>query len=288
MKKYLTILFALAIFSNILYGQDTLTKKESKKQQKSFLDTSHPWTIEVPLWIPGFAGSFAYGDVEIEGEDGVGIENPIEPPPTWEWGTLIRRAFSGEWYLKFFFLTRAAYEKGSWLAQFDIISGAVGNSVQFNYNNQEVVKAKIRTINFRLFGGYKIINATSNNNKFRYEFFVYAGVRTYIQSIYSELTGGKLNLDLNPVWVEPIIGIQNQFTFKRWFLVIQGDYGGFVDNSHYSIQLSAFAYYRVGRINSIKFGWNHIDLNRHGKFLRQDYRVNMTLSGPSVGLAFHF
>jgi len=28
------------------------------------------WSLELPLWVPGFAGEFAYGDVSIEGEDG--------------------------------------------------------------------------------------------------------------------------------------------------------------------------------------------------------------------------
>jgi hypothetical protein len=28
------------------------------------------WTIEIPLWIPGFRGNLAYGDISIGGEDG--------------------------------------------------------------------------------------------------------------------------------------------------------------------------------------------------------------------------
>ncbi|MCK5454816.1 MAG: hypothetical protein KAJ16_10660 [Calditrichia bacterium] len=32
--------------------------------------------MEIPIWIPGFRGVFTYGDVSLEGEDGV---NPGDP-----------------------------------------------------------------------------------------------------------------------------------------------------------------------------------------------------------------
>ena len=63
------------------YSQDTLTKKQWRKLQKNFLLTQRCWTVEAPLWIPGFAGAFAYGDIDIEGEDGIDPVHPIEPPP---------------------------------------------------------------------------------------------------------------------------------------------------------------------------------------------------------------
>ena len=108
MKKYLIIFVSLFLFIQAGIGQDTLSKKEIRKQSKSYLIPGRPWTFEIPLWIPGFGGSFAYGDVSIEGEDGVGIENPIEPPPPFDWGKVFSRVFTSKWYLKFFFITRVA------------------------------------------------------------------------------------------------------------------------------------------------------------------------------------
>ena len=75
-------------------SQDTLTRKELRKQQKSFLIPGKPWTIEIPLWLPGFSGNFAYGGINLEGEDGVDIENPIEPPPPFDWDNIFSRVFS--------------------------------------------------------------------------------------------------------------------------------------------------------------------------------------------------
>jgi hypothetical protein len=275
------------IAPGIVRAQDTLTKKEIRLQEANYLLPGRPWTIEVPLWIPGFAGSFAYGDISIEGEDGVDISNPIEPPGG-VIGEILSRLFTDEWYLKFFFLTRVAYEKNQFIAQFDALSGSVGESVKFNYNDQQIVQANYRTTNFRFYGGYKFVNTHSKNEKFQYELFAYVGARTHFQKIYSDLDGVINKLDINPTWVEPIIGLQNQLTWKRWFVVIQGDYGGYFVESKHSFQASGFVYFRTGKLISVKIGWNHLDLNHNGNFLKQDYSINATFSGPFVVMVFQF
>jgi len=287
-KSFLLIICFSIIALGILSAQDTLTKKEIRKQEANFLLSDRPWTIEVPLWIPGFAGSFAYGDIDIEGEDGVNPEFPIEPPPGGIVGEILSRLFTDEWYLKFFFLTRAAYEKNQFIAQVDGLSGSVGESVKFNYNDKQIVQANYRTTNFRFFGGCKIVNTHSKDEKFQYELFGYVGIRTHFQKISSDLDGVINKLDINPTWVEPIIGIQNQFSWKRWFVVIQGDYGGYFVGSKHSVQLSGFVYYRTGKLTSVKLGWNHLDLNHSGNFIKRDYSINATFSGPSVAMVFQF
>ena len=288
MRNLLFIFLLIGSIPLSIYSQDTLTKKEFRKQQKSFLIEGKPWTVEVPLWIPGFSGSFAYGDINVEGEDGQEIENPIEPPPPFDWGNFFGRIFSTDWYLKFFFLTKVAYEKNRFLGQFDAIAGSVGESTDFNYNQKTVVQLNFRTINMRLFGGYKILNIYGKKKKFRYELFGYLGVRAHFHRVYSGLDESTNKLDISPSYFEPIIGIQNQFTWKRWFIVIQGDYGGFFINSKYSYQGSTYVYYRSGKITSLKLGWNHLVMNHKGNFNGEDYKVNVNLSGPSAGIAFHF
>jgi hypothetical protein len=287
-KKYWIILFTTIFISLSLVGQDTLTKREIKKQKKNFLLPGKPWVVEIPLWLPGFTGSFGYGEVSIEGEDGQEIENPIEPPPPPNWGDIFNRIFSTKWYLKFFLLNRVAYEKNRFLAQFDAIAGAVGESTEFNYNSKQIVQANFRTINMRLFAGYKLVNATGRQQKFRYELFAYLGVRAHFHKIYSDLDGLINRLDINPVWYEPVIGLQNQFTWKRWFIAVQGDYGGFFVPQKYSVQISGYVYYRSGRVVSLKAGWSQLILNHTGTFLGEDFRIQSKLSGPGLGIAFHF
>jgi len=271
-----------------LIAQDTLTKKEINRQKKNFLLPGKPWLVEVPLWIPGFRGNFAYGDISIEGEDGADIENPVEPPDKPGFGDIFSRIFSTRWYLKFFFLTKLAYEKNRFIAQLDGLTGAVGESTQFNYNNAQIVQANFRTVNLRLLAGYKIINTIGKKGTFQYELFGYLGVRAHFHKIYSDLDGLVNKLDISPSWFEPIIGLQNQFTWKRWFLVLQGDYGGFFVDQKYSFQFTGYAYYRSGKITSVKIGWNHLDLNHKGTFIKENFKVKATLSGPSAGIVFHF
>jgi len=272
----------------ILGAQDTLTKKEIRKQEGNYLLQNRPWTIEIPLWIPGFAGSFAYGDINIEGEDGYVPVTPIEPPPENDFRRIFKRLFSDDWYLKFFFINKVSYESNRFLAQFDALAGSVGESVTFNHNNTALVDASYRTINFRLFAGYKIVSLNSSSHKFRYELFGYLGTRFHLQKVYSELSNEQFTLDISPAWAEPIIGLLNHLTWKRWLILLQGDYGGYFVESKNSFQFTANAYFRCGKTVSVKAGWNHLYLNHHGTFLEADYKAEVTLSGPSVGVAFHF
>jgi len=105
-KSYLIIIWFSIIVPGIISAQDTLTKKEIRVQNSSYFLPGRPWTFEFPLWIPGFAGSFAYSDVSIEGEDGVNPEHPIENPPGGAVGEILSRLFTTDWYLKFFSIVR--------------------------------------------------------------------------------------------------------------------------------------------------------------------------------------
>jgi len=287
-KRSIYILILSFLFVTTASSQDTITKKEYRKQQKNFLLENRSWTAELPLWIPGYAGSFAYGDIDIEGEDGVDPEQPVEPPPGGAIGEILSRLFTKDWYFKFFYMTRVVYEKNRLLFQLDGITGAIGTSVKFNYNNKEVVQVNFRSSNARLYGAYKFFEHDSDNSRFRYELFGYLGLRWHLQEIYSDLNGAINTLDIHPMWFEPLIGVYNQFTFKRWLIVAQADYGGLFDNEKYSVQVLGFAYYRTGKITSLKFGWNHLQLYDKGIILKQEYRIRTILSGPSVGIAFHF
>ncbi|MCK5774538.1 MAG: hypothetical protein KAH25_00085 [Bacteroidales bacterium] len=287
MLRYIFILVYLFSLVLTAFPQDNITKKELQYKKKNFLLDEKSWTVELPIWIPGYAGSFAYGDVEIEGESGIDPEQPIEPPPGWDFSGIISRLFTKDWYFKFFFITRIAYEKNKVLFQLDGLTGAIGTSIKFNYNNKEIVQANFTSSNMRLFGAYKFLETTNHDHTFRYELYAYMGFRMHLEKIDSDLNTLINKIDISPFWMEPIIGINNQFAFKRWFFSFQGDFGGFFIDSKYSFQISSYAYYRIGKIISLKMGWNHLQLYQNGIFLRTDYRIKTILSGPTVGIAFH-
>ncbi len=142
-------------------------------------------------------------------------------------------------------------------------------------------------INARLIAGYKIVNADGKRKKFKYGLVAFVGVRATYSKIYSELTGVSNKLEINPATYLPIIGLQNQFIWRRWKIILQGDFGALRNPDRYSIHISNFVYYRAGRLISLKFGWNHLILNTRGTFLKEEYKIKVTLSGPATGLVFH-
>ncbi len=235
-------------------SSETADASDEESQQSSEGDPNYD-----PFAEPSGGGAAAASCINIEGEDG--IQNPIEPPPpSGGIGDILSRLFTTNWYLKFFYLTRASYEQNKFKAQFDMISGAVGNSVVFKYNNNELVQASFLTLNLRLYGGYKFVEKWGSKNKFRYEAFVYGGLRTYFQRLQTEVNATNISLDIHPVWVEPIIGLENQFTWKRWMVALQGDYGSITSRNRQTYQLTAFVNYRMGSLTSIEiYHWTCTD-----------------------------
>jgi hypothetical protein len=269
------------------YGQEDSTLKAKKKPHKSFLVEERPFTIEIPIWVPGLSGNFAYGDFSIDGEGGTDPGDPEDPDDDDE-GNIWQRIFTPKFYVKFFFLTRMAYENKNFLVQFDAISGSIGESIKFTYNSKELAKLEFTTINLRTFGGYRIVDALSKKQNFRYELYAYLGARYHNHKIVTQFLDNRLIFDVQPWWIEPIVGVQNQFSLKRWFFLVQADMGGFTIDGKYSFQGTAFVYYRMGRALSLKLGWNILDLNHRATYNDEEVKMDATLSGPSVGLAIQF
>lgn len=85
-----------------------------------------------------------------------------------------------------------------------------------------------------------------------------------------------------------MIGFQNQLTLKNWFFIVQGDYGDYFVNSKGSFMINVVAYYRLSNLLSFKAGWADWDIKHRGTLRREDLKVEIHLSGPAMGLSFHF
>ena len=282
------LVFLCVIFLLPLTGvtQDPISKK-IKRPEKNFLIDNRPFTYEIPLWIPGFRGEFAFGDINISGGDGEDPGDPGDPDDDDDVGFL-GRIFTPKFYLKFFYLTRIAYEHKNLLVQLDGLTGTAGKSVKFKYNNSDIVKLELTTINVRLLAGYRILDTWSHSRKFRYELYPYIGARYHNHAIRTWFLDNKKIFDIQPGWFEPILGVQNQFSWKRWCFLLNADMGGFFIDSKYSFQLTSFAYYRMGRALSMKFGWNLLSMNHETTHFGKDLVIKMMLNGPTVGLAIQF
>ncbi len=296
MNKAFSILLCFFLIINLGLSQ-AVVKKEKRKQklEKSFLREDRPWTIDLPIWIPGFRGDFVYGDVSLEGEDGQnpGIPtHPIEPPPPteppWGGGNIFSRLFTSSTYLKFYFVGRVAYERNNFLVQADMFSGAVGNDLNFRFNDKLVAQANVSISLGRVFMGYSFVRKESNSKKFRYELYPYIGVRVHFISVTSDLDKLVTRLDIHPIWTEPIFGVINQFTLQRWLFIVQADYGGYLVDSKGSYMINLLSYYKMSNVVSLKLGWTDWEITHKDRFKNNDLSVKVQLSGPTVGVNFHF
>jgi hypothetical protein len=276
------MLFVVLSLSTIFaYGQ-------KQKKEKSFLTDDERWTLEIPVWVPGFKGSFGDKDVTLKGEDGVLPIIPDDPTqlPEEDNTNIFSRLFNNRSRLRYFFITSMYYQSKRFLVRADVIGGSIGSSVKFNYNNIDLVESSINISLARVYLGYKILEKRSDSGRLRFQLYGYAGARLYFFKVQSS-DNKNFTFDISPVWVDPLIGLQFQLDLKNWQFVVATDLGGrsFKNNFSYSSQLTA--YYRISKLISVRAGWYDVDIKRNRKVLSRNFSLETRLSGPSLGISFH-
>ena len=293
--RTLQLIVIISIFQiTLVFAQNNDTSLNSETD-KSFLEETSNWWVDIPVWIPGFRGSYSYGDVSIEAEDGSypgEPTNPIEPPEPGEppigGGNILSRLFNSSSYLKFFFMGMVSYNNNKYWVQLDGYEGNVGSSVNFVFNNKEVVRASYQAVLMRLLIGYSFYEKENRSHSRRFTIFGYTGARLHYADIYSDLNRLSNGLDLSFYWGEPVFGIKNRLAFKNWLFKLQGDIGGFYTGKNYSYMIQFICYYRISDLLSFKLGWADWDINHKRTFKDETLILNVHLSGPTTGFTFHF
>jgi hypothetical protein len=261
-----------------------------RKPARGFLRTDQHWVVEVPIWIPGFRGEFAYGDVSLEGEDGQDLlpVNPIEPEPEDPPGNIFSRLFSSSTYLKFFFMGRAEFSHGKVRANIDAFTGHVGDSVEFRYNGREIVQANFHSTLARTFVSYEVATWRPALGRSRLSLEPYLGARAHFFSIDSDLNHRVNRLDLTHSWGEALLGLTIRQAWTRWLIVLQGDWGNSFSVDSNSYWMSAAAFWRINGLLALRVGWTdwRVDVTR--TVLGERMVLDTHLSGPSMGLTFNF
>jgi len=293
MKKILLLISLTFLYTVIIIAQDTTSIQKS--DEETYLKNDWNWAIEIPIWIPGFRGDFAYGDVSLEGEDGedIGVPgHPIEPPPPGEppdeGGGILSRLFSSSKYLKFFYMGKISYKNDKFLGQLDAVSGTIGQSLDFALNNKEVATASYATILTRLVLGYSFYDLENKSKTNRLTIYGYAGMRVHYFELFSKLNLTTRSLDITKFWGEAILGLQSSFALKDWLFWLQADIGSFYTGDNSSYMINIFCHYRISNLLSVKIGWTDWDVSYQGEILKEKLSLNVHLSGPNTGLTFHF
>lgn len=282
MRATLLIIFS---FSSLV------CQSQKQKKEKSFLIDDQKWSFELPVWVPGFRGSLSYGSISIDGEDGNVPElpptpgNPIEPVDP---GNIFSRLFSVNSELRFFFIGKATFQSRKFIAAAETVGGSIGSTLKFNYNNTDIVQLSINATIGRVIAGYELLEKRTVSNKLRMQLYGITGVRLYIFKFQSTLINSIDILDLNPVWLDPLIGLQFQLDLKNWQFIIANDFGGFNINNRLSYSTQLIVYYRISNLISIRTGWTDLDIQYKGNILGKELKWRTRLSGPSLGIGFHF
>jgi hypothetical protein len=261
-----------------------------RKPARGFLRTDQHWVVEIPIWIPGFRGEFVYGEVSLEGEDGQDLlpVNPIEPEPEDPPGNILSRLFTSTSYLKFFFMGRVEYSWSPFRAEVDAFTGHIGESVEFRYNGREIVQANLHSTLARTFVAYEVAAWNSPSGRSRTSVEPYVGARAHFFSIDSDLNQLVNRLDLNHTWGEAVLGLTIRQAWTRWLIVLQGDWGNSLSKDSNSYWMSAAAFWRINGLLALRVGWLDWRMDVKRTVVGERMVLDTHLSGPSMGLNFHF
>ena len=123
------ILFTALLLCGGAWAQnidDVRTKKDSSAFRYTYPEhifKASKWSVSIPIWVPGFRGSFAYGDVEID----PGYGN--EPPDS---GTGIGgRPPKSDLSVSFYLIGKVKFQHERWLIEAEGMSATLDNDLTF-------------------------------------------------------------------------------------------------------------------------------------------------------------
>ncbi|WP_320280581.1 hypothetical protein [Draconibacterium sp. IB214405] len=284
--KIAIFIIILTLLNGQLYAQGS-NETEKSKTKVGFLEEERKWSVELPIWIPGFRGEFAYGEAGIEGEDGTTPipDHPIDNPG---FGDVFKRLFRTRFDLNYFLVLGVSYDDERLYGEMDAFTGTLGSSIIFRTINYKLVRASVHAdlVHIRL--GYNLYERTIQSNKGKYQLYGIAGTRLHNFYIKAGNSDIQEYLAISPLWIEPILGGRNEILYKNWKFILQGDIGSFWINDKFSYQFNLHAYYRASNLVSLKIGWNSWYINYRDIFRKEDLLIKTHLAGPIASVSFHF
>jgi len=269
--KKTSILFCLLILSTVgdqIFAQDSIPKVNSKLDFLREID-QRDWRIKVPIWVPGFRGSFAYGG--------------ITSYPGGGDFTVIDR-LNGELGIEFYLIGNIQYTPKKWLFEVDGFHATLASNLQFENIDKVQFLADIEGTILRGIMGYRVFEKRNEDRYFNLEIYPYAGFRYIDLRVFSQNSDV---LDIDPTWAEPIIGLQIPLQYRRWFFSTQVDVGGFSINNHWSWNANIDATYRFSKLFALGAGWTFLNFNYDQDFQFKYLDLEIQLAGPVLGVEFH-
>jgi hypothetical protein len=237
--------------------------------------------IALPLWVPGYSGQFAIGDVTVDGDGGDGGGGG----PDW-----LGQLFGSTGKLEFFFLGRFRVDVDAWTFLVDFFGGKLRKTVTFRLTDGTLVDAAVRPLMARGIVGHRLRRwPLGSSGKSQLTLRGYGGVRHYNVDLSVTLTENGIPLEQTAKWTDPLVGVQATLDVRdRWRFGAWTDVGGFAVGSRLAWWTEFNAGYRFTDWFNLRLGWTFMYVDYEDTVANQDLRWDMWLSGPSLAIAFSF
>lgn len=268
-KKGCFFYLLVLLYAFGLKAQDSIVGLKPKNDFLLDLDKRN-WQVKIPLWIPGFRGNFAYGSI-----------TPV--PEQYAEGHSDR--LEKEIGVTFYLIGNLRYTPKKWLFEADGFKAVLASNLKFQNIDLVQFNATIEGMVLRGFTGYKVFESSNPEKYFNFKVYPYVGVRYFDAHAFSE---NRNLLDIEPSWVEPIVGISLPLRIKRWQFKAQFDVGGFGIDKHWSTHGSLSGGYRFSKLFAVGLGWSALDFNYSQEYKGYYLDFDIALSGPVFSLQLTF
>ena len=204
-RPKLSVLLAIACAIALWIGLPASAQSGEASSSEGVLQAGREWTITIPLWVPGYRGRFAVGDVDVDGESGGGSG----------WGFL-ERLFDNKVKLNFAFMGSANWERDRWRVYSDIFGGKFTDDVIFKLTDGTVVSATVQSIIPTLHVDYQVLkHSWSDSESQQVRVSVYGGLRYYDVRLEVDVPQRKQSLE--STWIDPLLGVWVPMDLhRRW------------------------------------------------------------------------
>jgi len=233
------------------------------------------WTITIPLWVPGYQGQFAVGDIEVDGTTSGGPG-------------FLERLFESELQLNFFFMGAFSYQHSRWRVHGDIFGGKFTDDVIFKLTDGTIASASLQPFIPRLHLDYRLVSHSWGDSGVQeVSGWVYAGVRHY--NVKADVQVLQQQHELEAAWTDPIVGVRIPIDIsRRWWFEVSGDVGGFSAGSDLSWTTYFAVTYRISALISATLAYNILSVDYEGEVSSQDFTWRSRVAGPGLGIRFNF
>jgi len=237
-------------------------------------DNRH-WTLGLPIWIPGYRGEFAVGDITIGGETTGG-------------SGFFERFFDNDLSINYFFMGSASYRWRRWRFYAEVFGGKFTDDVTFKLTSGTVVSASVRPSVPRAKAEYRVSEYNLGApGQWTVQIWGFAGLRYY--DIAVEALVGSSALQAKKAWVDPTVGLWiPAYLSRKWGFELEADIGGFDIGSRLSWQVQGLAAYRFSDLISLNLGFTYLDVDYRGTVGNDTFVFKSSVLGPRTTLTFDF